>query len=712
MDSLQEAAGQAHPSSHLSPDDSALFIDRDVSLLCFQRRVFEEAQDKRNPLLERVKFLAILGTNLDDFMVVRGPKLRADPDKRRAVDGAVSRLLRDALVHWQRHLVPQLAASGLHFVQYGELTESERAEVDDQFARSILPSPSLKCDRLEQFPNLPGRGLNLAVVLRGRPGEPRFGVVHADDALSPLLSFQYRREPASDTRSGAGPAPAERGYVWLDQVIEAHLATLFPGMDPVSCHRFRVMREVDLSAPDDCTHPLQRVDDLIQQRRTSPVVVLVADRSMPLPLQHALGDHLHVPRSGIRTMQSVSDLQRLWAVALTPRAELHDLEREPRLPARLEGRTDLFEAIRDRDILLHHPYESFQPVLDLITQAGSDPDVVSISMSLYRTDRESEVGHALLAALRHGKHVRVVVELAARFDEERNAEWARTLEQAGAQVVYGVPGLKVHAKMTLISRHEGARLRHYVHLSSGNYNAFTSRVYSDLGLLTCDDDIAADVADVFDFISGRSAGLRDDCDSSTPPPRFRRLIVSPFTLRRAFGELVEREIAWSRRGEPGHIILKMNALSDRDVIRLLYRASQAGVKVDLIVRGICCLRPGLPGISDHISVRSIVGQFLEHSRAWYFRNGGREQAFIGSADLMPRNLDRRVEVVAPLTDLALVHRLKQEILGQYLADNIKARRLSSDGTYSRVAPSLGEPPLASQTALLDHRPDEALTHCA
>lgn len=709
MDALQEAVDHASPTSHLVPSDAALFLDRDLSLVRFQRRVFEEAQDPRNPLLERVKFLAILGANLDDFAVVRGPKLQADPDKRRAVDTAVSRLLRDANVYWQRHLAPALAAAGLHIVPYGELTETERDEVNDQFARTMSSRPKLKCDVLQHFPGAAGRGLNLAVVMRGRQGEPQFGVVHADETMPSLLPFHWRREAASRAESGTGTPEVERGYVWLDQVLEAHVASLFPNTEPISCHRFRMMREVDVPVGDEHFDPLQRVDELLGHRRTSPVVVLAVDRSMPAALQHALGDHLHVPRSGIRAVRSVSDLQRLWALTRAPRPELRDAELEGRLPARLLGRTNLFDAIRERDILLHHPYESFQPVLDLVLQAGADPDVLSISMSIYRTDRESEIGRALLAALRRGKQVRVIVELTARFDEERNAVWARTLEQAGAQVVYGTPGLKVHAKMTLISRREGAEVRRYVHVSSGNYNAFTSRIYSDLGLLTCDDDIAADVADVFDLISGRPEGLRHDASGA---PCFRRLIVSPFTLRRTFGELVEREIAWSRRGELGHIILKMNALSDRDIIRLLYRASQAGVNVDLIVRGICCLRPGLPGISDHITVSSIVGQFLEHSRTWYFRNGGREQAFMGSADLMPRNLDRRVEVVAPLTDLALVRRIKQEILDQYLADNVKARRLSSDGTYSRVIASADELPVASQTALLDARQDDPLTHCA
>jgi polyphosphate kinase len=531
-----------------------------------------------------------------------------------------------------------------------------------------------------------GRGLNFAVVLRAESGDERVALVGVPDSVDPLLSFDWRR---SNDRAAA--TRTDRGFVWTEQVLQAHLTAAFPGMTVVSSHRFRLMRDADLSMPvDETLHPLRRVDALIRHRRTSPAVVLVVDRTLPAAPLKLLSDRLDVPAAHIRAVRSVSDLQRLWDVARIPRAELHDAELHQPVPAALSGQVDPFAVMRERSVLLHHPYESFQPVVDLIDKAGADPDVEQISMSLYRTDRESPVAHALLAALQRGKQVRVVVELNARFDEERNAAWARTLERAGAQVLYGVDGLKVHAKTAMIARREGAALRRYVHLSSGNYNAFTSRVYTDLGLLTADEAIASDVSSLFDFIGG-----------GPTPTRFRRLLVAPFTLRRTLGDLIEREIGWARRGVDAHLILKMNALSDRETIRQLYRASEAGVKIDLIVRGICCLRPGLCGLSRNIAVRSVVGQFLEHSRAWYFRNGGKEEAFIGSADVMPRNLDRRIEIMTPLTDQALVRRIRDEVLGLYLADNVKARLLVGDGTYVRPTLRRDEPAIVSQTALLE-----------
>jgi len=351
----------------------------------------------------------------------------------------------------------------------------------------------------------------------------------------------------------------------------------------------------------------------------------------------------------------------------------------------------MFTAIRQHDILLHHPFESFQPVVDLLQQAAVDPAVESISATLYRTDRgESQIVEALVDAARRGKHVRAIVELKARFDERRNAEWARTLKAAGAQVVHAPAGLKVHAKMLLIGRREGNQLRRYAHVSSGNYSSFTSMVYTDFALMTCDETMTSDVAELFDFMTG---------DVQTPA--LRTVMAAPFALRAGFKALVEREIAWAQRGEAGHIILKMNALIDAAAIDLLYRASQAGVQVDLLVRGVSCLRPGVPGVSDRIRVRSIVGRFLEHSRAWYFRNGGAEEVFIGSADLMPRNFDRRVEIVVPVRERALAQRLRYEILDTYLADTLSARELCVNGRYRRVVPRPGEPGIACQSVLLD-----------
>jgi polyphosphate kinase len=394
------------------------------------------------------------------------------------------------------------------------------------------------------------------------------------------------------------------------------------------------------------------------------------------------------PAAVVRT-RDVLDFKRLWDLPQLQRADLRYPPLVPRTPARIGP--CLFSSIRNGDILLHHPFDSFRPVIDLVSHAATDEKVEAISATLYRTDRgHSPVLEALIDAARRGKRVRVVVELKARFDERWNAEWAGALQVAGAQVVHAPAGLKVHAKMLVIERREGSRIRRYAHVSSGNYSSFTSMVYTDLALLTCDDAITADVADLFDFMAGR-----------TQMPTTRTLIAAPFTLRAGLRALVEREIRWAQRGEAAHIILKMNALVDPAAIDLLQRASQAGVRVDLIVRGVSLLRPGVPGVSDRIRVRSIVGRFLEHSRVWYFRNGGAEDTFIGSADLRPRNFDRRIEIVVPLKDRVLAHRVRYEILDKYLCDTVSARELLPTGRYRRLAPRPGEPAVAAQSLLLD-----------
>jgi polyphosphate kinase len=427
---------------------------------------------------------------------------------------------------------------------------------------------------------------------------------------------------------------------------------------------------------------------VLRVREANPIAALVADRRMPEDVLADLARQLAVADGAVHRSSAVADLRRLWEVTRIARPDLKSPPLQPREPAALEQHTDVLAAAHERDILFHHPYESFQPVVEMIRQAARDPDVVHIALTLYRTDRESPVVHALLDAVRQGKQVRVLVELNARLDEHRNVNWWHMLEQAGASVFPSPVGLKVHAKMALVERHEAGRLRRYAHLSSGNYNAFTARAYTDLALLTCDEDVTADVASLFDALC-----------AGTVPGRFRALTVAPVNMRDALTALIDREIACHRRGERGHIILKMNGLVDRDVVRLLYRASQEGVYVDLLVRSLCCLRPGVLGVSERIRVRSIVGRFLEHSRAWYFRNSGNDEVYIGSADLMPRNLDRRVEVMVPLKDAGLRRRLF-EILRLYLADNVKARELRADGSYVRPPVRTGERPLDAQLALM------------
>jgi len=435
----------------------------------------------------------------------------------------------------------------------------------------------------------------------------------------------------------------------------------------------------------------------VRQRETNPVLMMVVERAAPARLIDRLAQVLSVQPEAIVRTRDVLDLKRLWEFTQLPRADLRYPPLVPHTSARIGS--CMFTSIRNGDILLHHPFESFRPVIDLLRQAAADPAVEAISATLYRTDRgNSPVIEALIDAARRGKRVRAVVELKARFDERWNAEWARALTAAGAQVIHAPAGLKVHAKMLVIERREGNRVRRYAHLSTGNYSSFTTMVYTDLALMTCDESITADVADLFEFMAG-----------ATHAPAMRTVIAAPFALRGGFRTLVEREIAWAQRGEAAHIVLKMNALVDAAAIDLLQRASHAGVQVDLIVRGVSVLRPGVPGVSDRIRVRSIVGRFLEHSRIWYFRNGGAEDTFIGSADLMPRNFDRRIEIVVPLKDRAVAHRVRYEILDSYLSDTLSARELLPSGRYRRLAPRPGEPGVSSQSLLLDLASDLADT---
>jgi len=426
------------------------------------------------------------------------------------------------------------------------------------------------------------------------------------------------------------------------------------------------------------------------------VIGLMVGETMPAGLVEMLAKNLGILPAAVHTSRQLRDLARLVEFSLIERPNLHDPPLVPctrlRSPERAsfgEAGEDIFASIRRGDILLHHPYDSFQPVIDFIERAAADPAVLAISTTLYRTSRHSRIVEALLDARRAGKQVRVVVELRARFDEDNNIGWSRALQDAGVHVLYGLAELKVHAKLTLIVRREAGELRRYVHLSSGNYNPATSTVYTDLGLFSCSDNLGRDTTALFNALTGYGS-----------PSDFQTLLVAPVNLRKRLNELIEREMSWAGQGYPTHMILKINALGDQDVIESLYRASQAGARVDLVVRGICCLRPGISGVSDNIRVRSIVGRFLEHSRVWYFSNGGREEIYLGSADLMPRNLDERVEVMTRLEDSHLKRRVRDEILAACLADNVKAHELNADGSYRRVVREPNEPAINSQECLL------------
>jgi polyphosphate kinase len=630
-------------------------IGRDVSQIEFYRRVFDEARDEANPLLERVKFLSILGTIVEEFAVAQ-----------RAVAPEIATLLDQARSHWRDTLVPALAACGIHLLPYSDLSSDERAVACAYFNDSVLPVlMPLGFDAARPFPHLSGRCIALAVALRTQ-GEDRFACVEIPKGIPALVPLHRRGEPA---------------YVWLHDVVAENLDALFPAAAICSSHPFKILRDTSIDAtPVDGGTLRDAVEIGVLRREFGDVVALTVTDTMPTALVELLATGLGVGSDAVRRCSDSLDLSMLDELS---RLEKPELRNAPLAPRSRSGR--LFDDIRQGDILLHHPFDSFHTVTDFIEQAATDPDVLAISTTIYRAGRHSPIVPALLRAQRAGKQVRAVIELRARFDETNNLAWGYALEQAGVHVVYGTVNFKVHAKTTLIVRREAGRLRRYVHLSSGNYNPATATAYTDIGLFTCREDVGHDATQIFNVISGYGA-----------PRAFRSLLVAPLTLRQRVTELIEREARWATEGHRAHIILKMNALSDADLIECLYRASQAGVQIDLIVRGICCLRPGVPTLSDNIRVRSIVGRFLEHSRAWYFHNGGHEQIYVGSADLMTRNLDDRVEIMVPIEDEALKQRVRQDILGTYLADNVKARELCPDGQYVRVSRKGGDTAVNSQ----------------
>ncbi len=680
-------------------DDPSLYLNREMSLLAFQRRVLEEARNASNPLLERVKFLAIVGSNLDEFFMVRVAGIEqqvesgiveAGPDGMSAATildalrEEAGELSREARECWQNDLIPALAEAGIAILDYSQLDDHQRASIDSYFHESVFPVLTpLAFDPGRPFPHISNLSLNLAVTIRDPGGALHFARVKVPDTLPQFAPVNGSRKKRSKKVT----------FVWLEQVIAANLPSLFPGMEIVEAYPFHVTRNADLEIQElEAADLLETVEESVRQRRFGSVVRLKVPEAMPDALLDILVNNLEVEDGEVFRLKTPLGLVRLMALTALDRPELKEPPFQAAIPSRLEQKgedEDIFSAIRRGDILMHHPFDSFQPVVDFLQKSARDPNVLAIKMTLYRVGRNSPVVEALLEAQEHGKQVAVLVELKARFDEESNIEWARALEREGVHVVYGLLGLKIHAKIAMIVRREGETIRRYVHLATGNYNATTARLYTDLGVFTCDQDIGADATDLFNYLTGYSA--KSD---------YRKLLVAPINLRRKFEALIEREIEHQINGERGHLILKMNSLADRPMIRLLYKASQAGVKVELLVRGICSLRPGVPGVSENITVTSVVGRFLEHSRIYYFRNGGDEQIYLGSADLMNRNINRRVETLFPIEDRRMVRHLLDEVLATYLADNRKAHRMLPDGTYTRLERRESEPSLSSQAWLL------------
>ncbi len=699
-----------------SPPETAPF-NRELSWIEFNRRVLGEALDRRNPLLERVKFLAIFFSNLDEFFMIRVGGIKhqiAAKVQKRSPDGytpgeqleavhrTIAPLLEKARGLLLDDLVPALGARGIHLLRFAELTAPQRSWLADYFHRQVFPVLTpLAFDPSHPFPHISNLSLNLAVVIQDREDGELFARVKVPEVLPRLVPLPAELVSPPQAASGntvpAAEAPAEPpaaagtgrryAFVWLEEVIAAQLGALFPGMEVVESYPFRVTRNVDVEIQEDEAGDLLRtIEQGVRQRRFGEAVRLQVDASMPDRIRQLLASNLKLEPGDVDAVRGQQGLSDLLILRDLDRPELKDPPFLPNVPPPLQSGADVFAAIRQQDILLHHPYDSFAPVVDFIQAAADDPDVLAIKQTLYRVGSNSPIVKALMHARERGKQVTVLVELKARFDEENNITWARALERTGVHVVYGLLGLKTHAKTALVVRKEQDGIRRYVHLGTGNYNVGTARAYTDFGLLTAREDFGEDASELFNYLTGHSRQRR-----------YRKLLVAPVTLRARLLELIERETAARGAAIGGRIIFKVNSVVDGQIIDALYRASQAGVEVDLIVRGMCCLRPGVPGLSERIRVRSIIGPFLEHSRVFYFQNGAQEEIYLGSADLMERNLNRRIEALFPLEDPALVRAVRRELLETYLRDNFRAHLLRPDGRYERLSPGPGEPVVDSQS---------------
>jgi polyphosphate kinase len=531
----------------------------------------------------------------------------------------------------------------------------------------------------------------MAVLIRDPEGHEHFARIKVPGTLPRLIPI--KRSSGSVRRDGT--VPYHHYFVWLEQVIAANLGTLFPGMEVLESHPFRVTRDGGTLIQElEASDLLETMEESVRQRRFGAVVRVTVNDDMPTYLREILIENLELDRNDIYTLEGPLGLSNVMALHSIDRFDLKDPPFKPALPAPFNEQTaepNIFNQIKRGDILLHHPYDSFTPVVDFLRQAALDPDVLAIKQTLYRVGRNSPVVKALLEASENRKQVAVLVELKARFDEESNITWARMLEREGVHVIYGLLGLKTHSKIALVVRKEGEHIRRYIHLATGNYNAITAQMYEDIGMFTSDEQIGADATDLFNYLTGYSAKRE-----------YRKLLVAPINLREGIEALIDREIAHQEENGGGHLIFKVNSIVDSPIIRRLYRASQAGVKVDLITRGICCLRPGVPGVSENICVVSILGRFLEHSRIYYFHNGGAEQILLGSADLMPRNINRRVEVLFPVEDQRHIRYLRDEVLQTLLDDRVKARVMQPDGSYVRLHPHADERhPINTQSWLLE-----------
>ncbi|QLL30020.1 polyphosphate kinase 1 [Thermosynechococcus sichuanensis E542] len=703
--------------------DPQYYFNRSLSWLEFNKRVLHEAYDPRTPLLERLKFMAIFSSNLDEFFMVRVAGLKQQVESGIVQGGADGMPPAEQLQAVRQYLLPivteqhryfdqelraLLAKEAIFLTRFDELTPEQQAYLNDYFQAQVFPVLTpLAVDPAHPFPYISSLSLNLAVLIRDpESGQERLARVKVPNRFPRFVALpQHLHSP--------------QGIHWLgvplEEIIAHNLSALFPGMEIQAYFAFRITRSADLELETDKADDLLiAIEQEIRKRRFGSVVRLEVQRGIPPLLRQTLMEEMDLEEIDVYELDGLLCLNDLFAFMALPLPQFKDPEWQPQVPPsfqRVEEResmfdtsseittlgtdyweavaNELFSLIREGDIIVHHPYHSFAATVQrFITLAAHDPQVLAIKMTLYRTSGDSPIVSALIKAAENGKQVAVLVELKARFDEENNILWARKLEKVGVHVVYGVPGLKTHTKTVLVVRQEAGQIRRYVHIGTGNYNPKTAGLYEDLGLFSCREELGADLSELFNVLTGYSR-QRD----------YRQLLVAPTTMRDRTLQLIYREMEHARNGQPGRIIAKMNAITDTEVIRALYEASQAGVEIDLIIRGMCCLRPGVPGVSDRIRVISIIGRFLEHSRIFYFGNNGEPEYYIGSADWRSRNLDRRVEAITPIQDPTIQLELK-ELLEIMLADNRQAWELQPDGTYRQRQPAPGEPERGTHSVLM------------
>lgn len=701
-------------SDNINLSDPKYYLNRELSWLEFNRRVLAEALDPRTPVIERLKFLAIYSSNLDEFFMVRVAGLKRQkeaqvnkltPDGRtpqqqlNEIHQKLLPMVSEQHKFFDKTLRPELVNFGVHLLNYIDLNQEQRTYLQSYFEEQIFPVLTpLAIDRSHPFPYISNLSLNLAVVLKNpETKEDLLARVKVPKLLPRFISLPENLRVKKDDQISVWTG------VPLEQVIAHNLETLFPGMDILEYHPFRITRDADLSVQEDEGDDLLLVieQELRKRRVGGSVVRMEINPTMPTSIKEMLYEEMELEAEDIYTVEGILGLKDLMSFMGLPLPQLKDKPWSSVLPRWLqqtedvfdssengEAAKDIFATIRQKDVFVHHPYQSFSGTVQrFIEQAAYDPDVLAIKMTLYRTSGDSPIVNALIAAAENGKQVAALVELKARFDEENNIQWARKLESSGVHVVYGVVGLKTHTKVVMVVRQEEGKIRRYVHIGTGNYNPKTAKLYTDIGIFTCRQDIGADLTDLFNFLTGHSR-----------QQSYRKLLIAPVNMRDRFLTFIRREIELAHKKQTGRIVAKMNSLVDQKIISTLYEASRAGVSIDLIVRGICCLRPGVKGISDNIKVISIVGRFLEHSRIFYFYNGGQEEVYIGSADWMPRNLDRRVEAITPVEDPEIAKDL-QEVLGIMLCDNRQAWDLQPDGEYVRRRSSDKE--LSAQQILME-----------